>query len=182
MALEIEKKYRLNEDEWVGIARTLNDSNANFIAEDFEENIIFDGNGLSPKQAVLRLRRIENRTILTYKERLPQQSDIKHQLEYETEIADFEAASRIFTSLGFTPSLIYEKQRRTWQLDDVEVVLDKLPFGLYMEIEGSIEGIERAEKLLGWENAQAVHETYPQLTAKLGKMNGGVIEARFESD
>jgi len=102
------------------------------------------------------------------------------QIEHETEIADFDTAFHIFGSLGFTPSLIYEKQRRTWRLNDVEVVLDKLPFGLFMEIEGTVDGIKKAENLLRRENLETVHETYPQLTVKFGKLNGKTIEARFE--
>lgn len=180
MSVEIEKKYLLTPDECTNIVFTLEESKADFAGEDFEENVIFTGGVLNDKQAILRLRRIGPKTIMTYKERLPTQSDIKHQVEYETEIADFAAASRIFESLGLTRSLVYEKQRRTWRFDNVEVVLDKLPFGLYMEIEGSIEAIKKAEKQLDIENVEAVRETYPQLTARFGKMNGQTIEARFE--
>jgi hypothetical protein len=49
-----------------------------------------------------------------------------------------------------------------------------------MEIEGSVDAIRKVEKLLDIEDLPAVHETYPQLTAKLGKQNGQTIEARFE--
>lgn len=181
MSIEIEKKYSLTPDQCTSVVFALDGCEAEFIGEDLEENIIFTGGVLNDKHAVLRLRRIGAKTILTYKERLPTESDIKHQVEQETEVKDFAVASQIFESLGFTRSLVYEKQRRTWRLDDVEVVLDKLPFGLYMEIEGSVEGIKKAEKLLEIENVEAVRETYPQLTAKFGKSNGQTIEARFEN-
>jgi len=180
MAIEIEKKYLLTPDECTRIVFALDELNARFAGEDLEENIIYTGGALNEKQAVLRLRRIAQKTILTYKERLPTASDIKHQIEYETEVADLAAVLKIFEALGFTRSLVYEKQRRTWHMGEVEVVLDKLPFGLYMEIEGDIEAIKKAEKLLEIEALEPVHETYPQLTAKFGKMNGQTIEARFE--
>jgi adenylate cyclase, class 2 len=181
MALEIEKKYQLTKDETARITAALERSDAVFAGEDVEENIIYISAALKGKQAVLRLRRIGPKTILTYKERLPQKSGIKQQIEHETEVTDFAAAAQIFTALGFAPALVYEKRRRTWQLDDVEVMVDQLPFGLYMEIEGPAEAIMHAEKFLNLENAQVVHETYPQLTAKLGKPNGTVIEARFDN-
>ncbi len=183
MAIETEKKYLLTAGKYSGLISALESSGAEFAGEDFEENIIFTGGALSDKQAVLRLRRIDRgigeKTLLTYKERLPSQSGVKHQIEHETMVEDFEAALQIFESLGFTRSLIYEKKRRTWRFDDVEVVLDKLPFGFYMEIEGTVEAIEKTEKLLGIENLEAVHETYPQLTAKFGRKNGELVEARF---
>ncbi len=49
-----------------------------------------------------------------------------------------------------------------------------------MEIEGSIAEITLAESLLEAENFEAEHETYPCLTAKLGKRNKRLIEARFK--
>jgi hypothetical protein len=48
-----------------------------------------------------------------------------------------------------------------------------------MEIEGTEKEIARVEKMLAAETLPAVMETYPALTAKLGKKRGGVIEARF---
>jgi adenylate cyclase class 2 len=180
LSIEIEKKYLLMPEGRANIVSALGDSEAGFAGEDFEENLIFTGGALNDKQTVLRLRRIGEKTLLTYKERLPSRSGIKHQIEHETEVDDFDAALQIFESLGFTRSLVYEKKRRTWRFDDVEVVLDELPFGLYMEIEGTVEAIEKAEKLLGIEALEAVHETYPQLTAKFGKRNGEIMEARFE--
>ncbi len=181
MPVEIEKKYALTDQQRSGVLASLKNIQATFVREDFEENIIFTGGALNDKSAVLRLRRIGAKTIMTYKERLPSASGIKHQIEHETEVGDFAAAVKIFEALGLTRSLVYEKVRQTWRLNDAEIVLDKLPFGHYMEIEGSIDAIEKTEKLLNIGDLAAVHETYPQLTAKLGRQNGRVIEARFES-
>jgi hypothetical protein len=58
-------------------------------------------------------------------------------------------------------------------------VLDELPFGLFMEIEGEEEAINEAEALLGVEGAEAEHAPYPELTAREGSNADGVIEARF---
>jgi hypothetical protein len=48
-----------------------------------------------------------------------------------------------------------------------------------MEIEGAITAIKEAEMLLGIEDLETEHETYPRLTARLGKQVGDKIEARF---
>ena len=87
----------------------------------------------------------------------------------------------IITELGLKPVLVYEKYRDTWKFRSVEIVLDELPFGEYMEVEGSITAIKEAEILLGLEDLETEHETYPRLTARLGKRSGGVVEARFDS-
>ena len=60
-------------------------------------------------------------------------------------------------------------------------VLDELPFGYYMEIEGDKEDILKVEKLLGADGLQPEPRGYPRLTQKFGKENkNGVFEARFE--
>jgi adenylate cyclase class 2 len=81
--------------------------------------------------------------------------------------------------MRLTPALVYEKRRSTWRFREVEVVIDELPFGHYMEIEGPRTGIKEAEMLLGIEDLEAEQETYPSLTARLGRKTGDVIEARF---
>jgi adenylate cyclase class 2 len=180
MPVETEKKYALTEEQRAAVLDSLKNIGAVFVREDLEENIIFTGGALNDKNAVLRLRRIGAKTIMAYKERLPSGSGVKHQLEHETEVGDFAAALKIIEALGLTRALVYEKVRGIWRLGDAEIVLDKLPFGHYMEIEGSIDAIEKTEKLLQIEDLETVHETYPQLTAKLGRQNGRIIEARFE--
>ena len=55
----------------------------------------------------------------------------------------------ILDALGFTRLLVYEKRRHTWPLGPTEVVIDELPFGLFMEIEGEEDEITAAEQTLG---------------------------------
>lgn len=179
MANEIEKKYRLDQNRRKEILETLKEIGAEFESEDFEENILFSNAELIARQAVLRLRRIGEKTILTYKQRIQNDSPVKVQIEHETEIADFNEAAQIFESLGFRRSLVYEKRRMTWRFRQTEIVLDELPFGWFMEIEGALTAIAEAEMFLGAEDFEVVHETYPQLTVKFGAKNGELIEARF---
>jgi adenylate cyclase class 2 len=104
---------------------------------------------------------------------------VKQQIEHETEVANREATIALIAELGLTPSVIYEKRRKTWALPNAEVVLDVLPFGLYMEIEGTVESIAETEHLLGIEDLPVEPRTYPNLTAELGSRVGSTIEARF---
>ncbi len=180
MANEVEKKYRLDAARIKDVLESLEEIGADFQGEDFEENILFSSAGLLEKQAVLRLRRIGERTILTYKQKIPGKTDAKHHLEHETEVSDFDEIAEIIGNLGFRRSLVYEKRRRTWTFRQVEIVLDVLPFGDYMEIEGSLAAIAEAEMFLGAEDFEVEPETYPNLTRRFGKQNGEVTEARFD--
>ncbi|HEX8370620.1 MAG TPA: class IV adenylate cyclase [Pyrinomonadaceae bacterium] len=179
MAIEIEKKYRLNAAQCERISSALAEIGAQFQGVDFEENTLYRGGALDEKNAVLRVRKIGGRTILTYKRRIRNEFDVKQQIEHETEIGSAEEIENIIENLGFVRSLVYEKRRRIWNFRQVEIVLDELPFGLFMEIEGSITAIAEAEMFLEAEALTVEHETYPRLTAIHGKRNGEIIEARF---
>jgi adenylate cyclase, class 2 len=179
MAIEIEKKYRICQERAQEIIKTLKEFSAEFVGEDNEENIILSGETLRKKGAVLRIRRIGETTIVTFKQRIENSSDIKHQIEEEVEVSDAKSMMHIFAELGFESVLIYEKRRRKWRFRSVEVVIDELPFGLYMEIEGMVTAIREAELILGIEDHETEHLTYPSLTAEHGKKRNGVIEARF---
>ena len=179
MASEIEKKYRLTPEQKRDMLAALGEIGAVYEGEEFEENILFSGGDLAEKRAVLRLRRIGERTVVTFKQRLESEFAVKHNIEHETEVADFDEIARIFGALGYRRALVYEKCRRTWHFRNVEIVVDELPFGDYMEIEGTVMSIAEAEMFLGAEDLVAEHETYPRITASLGTNVGGVIEARF---
>lgn len=181
MALEIEKKFRLTEAQRATVVATLKEFRAEFRGEDNEENIIYSSHQLTQENSVLRVRRIGERTLLTFKKRLPAISDIKQQLEEETEVANADVLMRILAHLGVEPRLIYEKRRKTWRFRSVDVMIDELPFGMYMEIEGAFTAIREAELLLETDEFQPEEDTYPRLTAKFGTQNGSIIEARFDS-
>jgi adenylate cyclase, class 2 len=177
--IEVEKKYRLTKRQRDAVLKRLPEVGANLAGEDFEENTLYSGEALSDGSCVLRLRRVGSKATLTYKKRLPSSSPIKQQREEETDIGDPEAMEAILEALGFSPALVYEKRRQTWRLGKTEITIDVLPFGLFMEIEGRAADIRTVERKLGLKGLRAEHATYPQLTAKHGKVYGDLIEARF---
>jgi adenylate cyclase class 2 len=179
MAIEIEKKYRLDNQRRPKIIAKLKALGAEFLREDFEENYLHRGGLLDKNGAVLRLRKIGETAILTYKERISSDDDIKHKIEFETGVTDVDAIENIIEKLGYRLAVVYEKRRQTWHFDKVEVVMDDLPFGLYMEIEGEIDDINEAEKLLEIEDLEPEPRGYTRLTTKLGKQKNNVFEARF---
>ena len=179
--IEVEKKFRLTKRQRDAVLKRLPEIGAKLEGEEFEENTLYSGEVLQSRSAVLRLRRVSGKSTLTFKKRLPGPSAIKKQREEETQIADPEAMEAILEALGFTPALIYEKRRQTWRLGKAEIVIDVLPFGLFMEIEGRARDIKAVERKLDMPGLRAEQATYPQLTAKHGKVFDGLIEARFSA-
>ena len=182
MGVEIEKKYRITQAERERVEKRLHEVGAQLQGEEFEENTLYAGNNLNTETCVLRLRRTEKVALLTYKERTPTTSAIKHQREDETAVEDPEALAAILDALGYKPALTYEKRRATWRFsDNTEVVIDELPFGFFMEIEGDEQGIAEAERLLDLYGIEAELATYPDLVEQHGlKSKQGVVEARFK--
>ena len=117
----------------------------------YEENLLFDtpDGQLRRQSRLLRLRR-DQRKRLTYKEPPTRpDSDFKIMQEYEIEVSDFDQAHAILTKLGFALSLRLEKYRETFTYQGAEIVLDEVPFGTFMEIEGSQEAIRAIGAALG---------------------------------
>jgi adenylate cyclase, class 2 len=179
MAVETEKKYRLTRAQYEEVLANLKELKAEFRGEDFEVNELYGGGILEEQQAILRVRKIQGKTVLTYKRNLRNNLGIKQHTEYETQVSDAQATENIIKSLGFDLEMVYEKRRKTWNLNQVEVVLDELPFGLFMEVEGKVTEIAMIEMLLEAENYEVELNTYPKLTFDLGLEKNGVIEARF---
>jgi adenylate cyclase class 2 len=180
MPIEIEKKYRLTAKQRVEVRARLPLLGAKCEGEEFEVNTLYTGEAIEQGQAVLRLRRMDDCALLTYKERLGTRTDIKEQLELETGVDNADAMEFILEALGYYPLLVYEKRRETWRLGSTEIVVDELPFGLFMEIEGEEQSIRDIEGGLAIERLAAEESTYPRLTMKHGMNVAGVVEARFE--
>ncbi|MBI5928861.1 MAG: class IV adenylate cyclase [Chloroflexi bacterium] len=120
----------------------------------YEHNIRYEGpNGdFAARHIVLRLRRDQD-IRLTYKAPATQLSEgMITRLELETTIGDFETMDNILLHLGYQHGMVYEKYRTTYALlnvPEVEVVVDEMPYGNFLEVEGTPEGIETALAQLG---------------------------------
>jgi adenylate cyclase, class 2 len=182
MGIETEKKYRLRSGDRERITTALRECGGKFLGQESEENTIFTTQEMTEQASIVRIRNVGDRCLLTFKRRVHSLSDVKEQIEHETVVSNAEETASILFELGLRPRLIYEKKRDTWKFRSVEVVLDELPFGSFMEIEGSRTSIKEAEMILGIEDLETELETYPRLTSRLGKEVDGVIEARFDSN
>lgn len=135
----------------------------------FEINLRFDTpeRSLSTQHRVLRLRQDE-RSRLTYKGPSQPGQQVGTREEIEFEVSSFADAKDFLNALGYDVVMMYEKYRTTYQLDTVEIMLDEMPYGQFLEIEGSHadEIWNAAQKLnLKWDSRCAV--SYMELFERL---------------
>jgi len=116
----------------------------------FETNIRFDlpDNRLLSEGRVLRLRQ-DSHARLTYKASGENEQGVVSRTEIEFTVDDFEKARELIEALGYRKLLYYEKYRTIYDFNKCQVMLDELPYGKFIEIEGnSPESImETADKL-----------------------------------
>jgi adenylate cyclase class 2 len=119
----------------------------------YERNQVYDTavGILRQQQYLLRLRQDEN-VRLTFKgpaEDQQAKSEAKVREEIEVSLNDFGHMDKILHKLGFAPVLVYEKYRETYVVGEVEVVLDELPYGDFVELEGPEKALKPLAEQLG---------------------------------
>ena len=130
-----------------------------------EENLLLDSDDrrLTAAGCVLRLRRYGRRRVLTFKGPVRYDGPVKVRPEYELEIESVAKMRRVLEALGFFTLVTYEKDRESWQLGDVSIVLDRTPMGDFVEVEGPIDRVEEVARTAGLDPADAVRGSYVSL-------------------
>lgn len=167
--LEIEIKF-LIEDIAELRERLIAAGARQIIPRTYELNVRFDdaGERLRYQGKLLRLRQDE-RARLTYKAEAERNEDSEVMIREEIEIIvdDFDRTGAILEHLGFKKMQSYEKYRETFALGKVEIVLDEMPFGDFIEIEGQEEAIRSAARALDLNWQRRILENYLSLMARL---------------
>ncbi len=138
------------------------------------------------KDAFLRVRDEGDKVTLTYKQF--DTLSVDGAKEIEVQVSDYEKTVAILAQAGLPARTSQETKRETWQLGDVEIMLDEWPWlQPYVEIEGTSEEIlhTTAEQLgFDWKDAvfgdvmAAYRAQYPHLSltdtvATLAEVNFG---------
>ena len=138
----------------------------------FEENWIFDfpQKRLRRKGCLLRLRRYNGRSYVTFKCPSTLPSHLKIRKELETEVSNHTMLFQILQSLGLVQIFHYQKYRSIFEPKSSRsrkliVTLDETPIGNYLEIEGTPEQIERTASQLGFSRKEFIKESYLALFA-----------------
>lgn len=122
-----------------------------------ETNLRFDlpDASLRSQGRVLRLRH-DTEARLTYKGPGQKNNGVLEREEIEFVVEDFERARQFLEALGYQQSMLYEKFRTIYELDHTLIMLDEMPYGNFVEIEGeTTEQIQTvATRLkLDWDSA-----------------------------
>jgi adenylate cyclase, class 2 len=149
-----------------------------------EMNLRFDlpDTSLRAQGRVLRLRR-DTEARLTYKGGNKNSRGVLSREEIEFVVGDFEKAKEFLEALGYQQIFYYEKYRTTYELDKTLIMLDELPYGNFVEIEGETEETIRAlsERLeLDWE--ATIERSYSALFEQVQKsLNLSFRDLSFEN-
>lgn len=160
-----EQEVKIYMPDLESLRQKLNSIGASISAERvYERNVRYDDDNtrLTNSDMLLRLRE-DSRVRLTYKSPSVIERGISTRDEFEVEVSDFETMQRILDQLGYKPYMVYEKYRTTYQLNEVEIVLDELPYGNFIEIEGIPSEIETALTLLDLASAERIIHSYARL-------------------
>jgi adenylate cyclase class 2 len=124
----------------------------------FESNTLYDtpDRSLRLKRELVRIRNYNGRWLLTHK-RIPDsgigEDRHKHRVETETELSDGLALAEVFHSVGLVPVFRYEKWRTEWADSLAQpvghCVIDETPLGIFAELEGAPDWIDRIATRLG---------------------------------
>ena len=105
----------------------------------FEINICYEdrAKSLKDRHILLRLRK-DDKNRLTFKSPpVHNDRDFKTYREFEVVVDDFDTCRAILDGLGFHAEQSYEKWRETFFLGDTKLLIDTVPFGVFLEVEGS---------------------------------------------
>ncbi|MBC8335086.1 MAG: class IV adenylate cyclase [Anaerolineales bacterium] len=156
---ETEVKFHIADVD--GLAKRLKDIGAELVSPAIHEyNLRFDtqAGDIYRKSSVLRLRR-DSKSHLTFKGKSKNLDGVLSREEIEFTVGDFESARKFLEALGYEVVAVYEKIRTEYKLGDLLFMMDKLPFGTFLEIEGpdvaSIQKVAR-ELHLNWRAAVKV--------------------------
>ncbi len=132
----------------------------------FEANALFDTpeRSLTKAGKLLRVRRFGKDCLLTYKGPAGRGRH-KVRREIEVGVAEPGSAVEILRALGFEVIFRYEKYRAEYADPDGKglATVDETPIGVFMELEGEPEWIDRTARRLGFDESDYITETYAEL-------------------
>jgi adenylate cyclase, class 2 len=167
MSIETEIKFRVEDPE--ELARRLRV--AGFHEETprtFESNVLFDtpDRRMRARTEILRIRSYGGHWIITHK-RLPDGrpgEDVhKHRIETETLVGDGDVLAEVFRSIGLVEAFRYEKWRSEWSDGKGHCVIDETPIGVFAELEGEAEWIDRSAAKLRIDRSAYITLSYGRL-------------------
>ncbi len=164
MTIETEIKIAISPDRWESLRR-----HQRLILvhpRTFEDNWLFDTPAchLAKQHCLLRLRRYGDRIELTWKEPvLSVPENFKVRKEITITVSDLDATRTLLERLGYTVWFRYQKYRSLYRFNELQIMLDETPIGMYVELEGEPQAIETTLQQWGWPDLPRITATYYDL-------------------
>ena len=131
-----------------------------------ESDQVFDRGAAELRLAdqLLRLRRSGSRATVTYKGPAAR-ARYKSREEIEFDVSDASTFELVLERLGYSPRFRYEKYRTKFSGPGEPgiVTIDETPIGVFLELEGPAEWIDRTAGLLGFNHSQYLTASYAAL-------------------
>ena len=161
--LEFEVKFVLADIR--SLRRKILDLGAKSQGRFLEQNLRFEdtNNSLKNNRCLLRLRH-DRKSTLTFKSPPPADSrQVKVFNELEVEVSDFASMRHILESIGFHCEQVYEKWRETFIIKNTYFCLDTMPYGDFLEIEGTEKQIKQYARGLGLQWDERILANYLEI-------------------
>ena len=150
-----------------------------------EVNLRFDRSDgeLRNSFRVLRLRQDDIARFTFKGPSVEKEGGILSRQAIEFEVGDFDSAKQFLEAIGFQVVVFYEKFRATYELNDTHIMLDELPYGSFIEIEGkNVQTIRSVADALGLNWEAMVKAGYHALFERVaGKYGLDVSKLSFEN-
>lgn len=147
----------------------------------FEDNRLYDRatDPLGASGRLLRLRRVGDQAVLTFKAPVDGKRRHKVRIEHESAVRDPEAIARMLAGLDFAPGYRYQKYRTVYELQSLTICLDETPIGCFVELEGEPTEIDQVAARMGFSPDQYECRSYRELhaaeLAALGQTAGDMV-------
>lgn len=167
-----EVKFELKDNE--DIIRKLRKKRAVLIGGFKEKTTRYDDeNGNYEKDGKFIRVRSGLKNIISFKEKLDDSKDdtILKRNDIEVEIGDISKMQYILEVMGLKKTFTMEKYRLKWKFEDVDLNVDELPFGLFLEIHGEEEQIAKVMEELELARENIVPGTYWDIFEKYKRSN-----------
>ncbi len=195
MSNEVEAKLPV--DSFDPLRDALKSAEAAFLGRVLQTDTYYDTpeNEMAGSDRGLRIRRLELlepgrddwdlRPQLTYKGPRDTKAEFKTRREVETHFEDASVLDEVLGVCGMRASMVIQKRRSSYRMNDCKIELDELPFiGRFVEIEGPDEkSIQSVLDALGLEG-QPIHDSYLLMADAAGRRRGlqsGKITFQAES-
>jgi adenylate cyclase class 2 len=147
-----------------------------------EYNLLFDtlGGRLHQNRQILRLRQ-DIDCYLTFKGPGFSKEGVYARKEVEISVSDFDLAKAFLEALDYEVTMIYEKYRTKYDFDEVQVTIDEMPIGDFIEVEGPDgDKIRTVSKQLGLSWGKRILDSYDTLfLAVCDSLGMGIADMTF---